>query len=144
MPDGALAPLALDLDELEPESERPTNLRASWPELEGERDTLRSPPPSDPWPAIRAHGRNERTALLANTSLWHSNLPCTDGDFCDEGSLCTRHQLTSHVAETAAALLPLLECALKHAETDGRPGAQFFDDVVAAVRRALVTAGDIE
>lgn len=67
--DGALAPLALDLDELEPESERPTDLRASWPELEAERDTLRSPPPSNPWPAIRAHGRNERTALLVNASV---------------------------------------------------------------------------
>lgn len=140
----ALAPIALDLEDIQTESERPTGLRQSWPELEQERDTLKAPPPSDPWPSIRAHGRNERTSLLVNASLWHQQLDCSQGDFCDEGSLCARHQLTSQVAETAAALLPLFEGALKHVDVDGRAGTQFFDDVIAAVRRALVTAGDIE
>jgi hypothetical protein len=146
MPAEALAPLALDLEDIQPESERPTGLRHSWPELEREVATVPAPPPSqpDPWPAIRAHGRSQRLALLTNASLWHSDQPCTPGDFCDEGSLCTRHQLTSQVAETAAALLPLFETALKQAGVDGPAGAQFVDDVTAAIRRHLLAGGEIE
>ncbi len=98
----------------------------------------------DPWPAIRAIGSHQRTALLVNASIWHGNQECTRGDFCDEGSLCTRHEQTPAVAELTVNVLQIVEAALARAGVDGDVATRLVDDAFAAVRRALVIDGRIE
>lgn len=105
-------------------------------------------PPSEPtaspvdWDAIRRI--SERARLLTDASMHLYDRECSPGDWCDQGSKCARHELTPAAAELAVDLLPIVQAALRKAGVDGPTGAQFVDDAFAAMRRALLRAGDIE